>query len=197
MPMREFLDWVNWGGETLPKCGWHHPTSWRHRLNKKERTSGVIAIIFLLPKHVHHVTRWLTLLPQWISAMSCTLALGARINPSFPKLLQAGILLSLWENYDITILETQRNRQWSLSSEGGAQSSWGGSQDPDEHSQFKRERASEGVNKTCLPDSVPERSRSGPLGAQIFGKDLMVYAIPPGYHNHRPKSSRVDSFVWY
>lgn len=30
--------------------------SWHHRLNKKERTSGVIAIIFLYPKHAHHVT---------------------------------------------------------------------------------------------------------------------------------------------
>lgn len=78
---------------------------------------------------------------------------------------------------------------------GGAQSSGGGSQDPDEHSQFQREHANEGVNKTCLPDSMRDRNRSRPPGAQIFGMDLMVYAIPPGYHNHPPKPSRVESFA--
>lgn len=32
-----FLDWLNWGGKTHPKCGEHHCLGWRPEPNKKEK----------------------------------------------------------------------------------------------------------------------------------------------------------------
>lgn len=85
-----------WCGKDHPMCGWHHPTAWGLRLNRKEKTGKELS----RGRHPSVSDFWLALQWTWWTDSHFTSHLRAfplqltvaslkpppKVNPSFPKL---------------------------------------------------------------------------------------------------------------